>query len=105
MIKVLITKSLLACLREPMEPDQLTATAAAWGELLGNVPTEQLNACYQEAWVLPDHKPGFPVTADELLVAWAARKRRIPQPTPRNPQLEELERRRAERRRQQQEAG
>lgn len=81
MIKVLITKSLLACLRDPMEPEPLAATAAAWAELLGGVPTDQLNTCYLDAWKRPEHKPGFPVTADEILAAYQERRNR-PRPLP-----------------------
>lgn len=67
---MLITKSLLVCLRDPPGEMTLAATAAAWADVLGNVPVEDLQESYQRAWALPDHKPGFPVTADEILAGW-----------------------------------
>lgn len=67
---MLITKSLLVCLRDPPGEMTLAATAAAWADVLGNIPVEDLQPAYQLAWALPDHKAGFPVTADEILAGW-----------------------------------
>lgn len=75
MLEQLITKSLAACLRDQPDDAAWAATVAAWAEILADVPADQLQACYLAAWALPEHKPGFPVTADEVLAAWRARER------------------------------
>jgi hypothetical protein len=79
---MLITKSLAVCLRDQPDDTTLDAAVAAWAEILADVPADQLQACYRAAWSLPEHKPGFPVTADEVLAAWYARRPTAP-PLPR----------------------
>ena len=82
MLEKLITKSLAACLRDQPDEAAWAATVAAWAEILADVPAGELEACYLAAWSRPDHKPGFPVTADEVLAAWHARRPTAP-PLPR----------------------
>ena len=81
MLEQMITRGLAACLRDQLDDIAMDAAVAAWAELLGDVPADQLNACYLDAWKRSEHKPGFPVTADEILAAYQERRNR-PRPLP-----------------------
>jgi hypothetical protein len=80
-LEKLISQSLAACLRDQPDDATLGMTVAAWARILAEVPVDQLDACYLAAWKRPEHKAGFPVTADELLAAWIT-KRNTPLPPP-----------------------